>query len=379
MATKYDVFAAIIENAPCKPKDLGFKSPVYMQVSALQKQGWVRKEKSLLIPVKGRTTQNVFRIIRYCLDHGLDHNVFFTKSLSKVLKYLPQGLPDLRPGPLKGNKETTRVLKYLEENQFILKHSRRPARGRMLKHRLLDWSGEFHGIEIVCKEIEKPLLTSKIVEYKVEPVNPFEDRVFSFLTGSAQLEGSTITEGDTRELLLRDVYPDKPSKDVQMVKNLNEALKFIIDNKDEEMTPESIREINKLVMFSLHANAGKYKVIQNRIQGNPSFKTARPEEVPGLVKGFCDELVKVEGKEDLLGKLGSIHNQLQRIHPFSDGNSRTTRMVLNWIIIKHNLPILVLKMGSFDEYMSLTKLSSMRDDENLNQLFMELVVHENSF
>ncbi|MBU2560850.1 MAG: Fic family protein [Nanoarchaeota archaeon] len=379
MATKYDVFAEIIEKAPCKPKDLSFKSPVYMHISSLQKQGWVRKTSGMLVPVNDKTTQNVFKIIKYCFNHGLDHNVFLTKSTGNVLRHLPDGLPDLRPEPLKGNKEMTRVLNYLEENQFILKHSRKPARGRMLKHQLLEWSAEFHGLRIVLRDVERPHLAQKILKLKVEPINPFEGKIFAFLTGSAQLEGSTMTEGNTRDLLLRDIYPDKPSKDIQMVKNLNEALKFIIENKDKEITPERIQEINKLVMFSLHANAGKYKITQNRIQGNPSFKTARPEDVPGLVKEFCDKVAGISKKEDLLEELGHIHNQLQRIHPFSDGNSRTTRMVLNWIIIKHDLPVIILKMGSFDEYLSLTKLSSIRDDESLNQLFLELIVHENIF
>ncbi|MDI6738404.1 MAG: Fic family protein [Nanoarchaeota archaeon] len=376
MTTKYDVFAAIIEKSPCKQNDLDFKSPVYMHISSLQKQGWVRKNHGLLTPVKDKSTQNVFRIIRYCLNHGLDHNAFFTKSMRKVLGCLPQGLPELRPEQLKGNKEITRILKYLEQNQFILKHSIKPAKGRMLKHRLLEWAAEFHGMRIALKLTERPDLIQKILKHKAEPINPFEEKAFSFLAGSAQLEGSTITEGDTRELLLRGIYPDKPSEEIQMVKNLNEALKFIVSNKDREITPERIQEINKLVMFSLHANAGNYKITQNRIQGNPSFKTAKPEEVPRLVKGFCDELAGVDKKETLLRKLGCKHNQLQRIHPFSDGNSRTTRMVLNWIILKHELPIIILKMGSFDEYMSLTKLASMRDDENLNQLFLELIVHE---
>ena len=32
MPTKYDVFAKVIEKAPCKPKDLKFKTPVYIHI-----------------------------------------------------------------------------------------------------------------------------------------------------------------------------------------------------------------------------------------------------------------------------------------------------------------------------------------------------------
>ena len=377
MATKYDVFAEIIEKAPCRVKDLEFKSPVYIHIAALIEMGWVKKKDNLLVPIKTKKTESIFKIVRYSLKHGLNHNLFLTKSMKKILQQLPKSIPDLRPDTLSNNKELTRALQYLEEHQFILQYSKKPARGRLLQHRLLNLSADFHGLKSKLKKYQETDLTNRILKIKVLPLNPFGDKVFAFLTGSAQLEGSTITEGDTKELLLKDIYPDKPAKDIQMVKNLNEALKYIIQNKDEDITPERIMEINKSVMFSLHANAGKYKITQNRIQGNPDFKTARPAEVPSLMQGYCKDLSTIQDKESCLNNLGNLHNQLQRIHPFSDGNSRTTRMVLNWILMKHNLPIVVIKMGSFDEYMDLTKLSKKRDDEKLNQLFLELIVHEN--
>ena len=91
---------------------------------------------------------------------------------------------------------------------------------------------------------------------------------------------------------------------------------------------------------------------------------------------YCETLENISHKEQCLNALGQIHNDLQRIHPFSDGNSRTTRMVLNWVLLNHNLPLLVLKMGCFDEYMDLTKLSKTRDDTRLTELFQHLLLHE---
>ena len=95
--------------------------------------------------------------------------------------------------------------------------------------------------------------------------NPFEKKVFSFLAGSAQLEGSTMTEGDTAELLLNDIYPDKPQKDIQMVKNLNEALKYILNNKEADITPERIKEIN--VVY-----AKDYKVLNDLLIITRNFR-----------------------------------------------------------------------------------------------------------
>jgi len=175
---------------------------------------------------------------------------------------------------------------------------------------------------------------------------------------------------------MNDIYPDKPQKDIQMVKNLNEALQHVLENLDEPITAEHIKQVNKAVMFSLHRHAGKYKITQNRIQGNPDFKVASPSQVPGLVDEFCEYLRKIKSPADCLDKLGYIHNQLQYIHAFADGNSRTTRMILNWIMMKYRLPIIVVKMGCFNEYMGLTKLSRVRNDNLLTFLFWRVMLHE---
>ena len=160
-----------------------------------------------------------------------------------------------------------------------------------------------------------------------------------------------------------------------MVKNLNEALIYVLENIDSEITEEHIKKINYLVMFSMHRHAGKYKITQNKIQGNPDFKTVSPSKVPEYMNNFCSEIKKINF-ENCLDKLGLIHNEFQRIHPFADGNSRTTRMILNWLMMKNGFPLIILKMGSFDEYMNLTKLSKKRDDDELTQLFWNILIHE---
>lgn len=75
-------------------------------------------------------------------------------------------------------------------------------------------------------------------------------------------------------------------------------------------------------------------------------------------------------------QLGFIHNQHQRIHAFVDGNSRTTRLLVNWLLIKFKFPLLIIKTGAFEKYMSLTKLSTKRDDDNLRDFLLHLIFHE---
>ncbi|MCC7574165.1 Fic family protein [Candidatus Woesearchaeota archaeon] len=377
MPTKYDVFAKLIEKSPCRESELGFKSEVYVQLKNLVKIGWVKEQNKFYVPIKNNKTFYAFKTIKYCLKNNLDYNLFFSKNMPLILTDLIKNLPNLRPRKLKNNKDILNILSYLENNQFILVHKKKPYIGIMLRHQLFDYILGVFDIKI---KVPKPNIDFKDVKLKVKkikgkPVNPFDEEIFSFLAGSAQLEGATISIGETRDLLVKDIYPEKPQKDIQMVKNLNEALIYVLENIDEEITEKQIKKINYLIMFSMHRHAGKYKITQNKIQGNPDFKTVIPSKVPEHMNSFCSEIKKINSA-NCLDKLGWIHNEFQRIHPFADGNSRTTRMILNWIMMQNGFPLIILKMGSFDEYMNLTKLSKKRDDDELTQFFWNILVHE---
>ncbi len=376
MPTKYDVFAEVIEKAPCTESELNFRTSVTKQLEELQKVKWVKRIGKIYTPIKSNATTQALAIITYCLKNNLNHNHFFSKNIPLIITQLYEHTPNRRPEKLKGNKDILDLLKYFEKNQFILVSQKRPARGSILKHKLLTHIATLFELPIKAPGFI-PLVKKEIIQtLKPVIINPFETSVFSFLAGSAQLEGSTVSDGETRDIILNDIYPNKPQKDIQMVKNLNEALHYMIKNLDEQITPEHIKQINKAIMFSLHRNAGEYKKSENKIQGNPHFKTIHASQVPLAMIEFCKTLNTFTEKEQILQNIGFMHNELQRIHPFADGNSRTTRMVVNWILAKNHLPLLVFRMGSFDEYMSLTKMSLKRDDVKLTQFMWAVLWHE---
>jgi fido (protein-threonine AMPylation protein) len=373
MPTKYDVFAEIVERAPCKANDLSFETPVYGRIKSLLEMGWIKEVNQKYIPIKNEKTTAAFNIIKYSIQDGLDYNVFFSKNAGQIVNDIFVSAPNLRP--VKGNKDIIDFLNYLEDHQFIILIKKRPKKGIILKHSL------FENL-FVLNNIKKNITTTKYIDvYKqvlelTQELNPFDDSVFSFLSGSARLEGSTVTPGETKELILNDIYPDKPQKDIQMIKNLNEAMHYMFEHLEEKINTQHIKDINRLVIFSLHRHAGKYKIADNKIQGNPDFKTAPPKEVPAAMEKYVAYLNSIKARDECLKNIGYIHNELQSIHPFADGNSRTTRMIINWMLMKFNSPILVLKMGSFEEYMSLTKLSKKRNDQKLSLLMYHLILHE---
>ncbi|MBT7705889.1 Fic family protein [archaeon] len=379
MPTKYDVFAKIIETAPCKPKDLDFNTPVYFHIDSLEKEGWIKKTKEgVIVPVSTKKSKDVFEIIKWSLKNGVDPNIWFKRNLERNLEILSKEAPKINPKQLSSNAKNVEIINFLIDNQFILINKKSPKLGTLLNHQIFGLLQNYYNkkVEIREKLLSFEKIKKLIIKTKKQEVNPFGLKLFEFLAGSAQLEGGTVTIGETVEILTKDIYPDKPSQDIQMVKNLNESFGYVLDHLDEDITLEHIKELNKLALFSLHKGAGQFKKSHNKIAGNPNFKTASPGDVVPLLLNFCEKLNSINSRKEALSELGFIHNEFQYIHPFSDGNSRTTRLIINWFLMKFGLPILILKKGAFEKYMSLTKMSKKRSDDELRNFLLHVVYHE---
>jgi hypothetical protein len=381
MPTKYDVFARIIEKAPCKISELSFKVPIYNHVAEIEKEGLIKKQKGILTPVKSERSKVIFNIIKWSLKNGFNLNIWFRKRTFEVLEKLGGKTTRINLKSISQNYSSLKIIDFLSDNQFLLLHKKKPKLGTLLNNYIFDLVKEYNKKQFEVREkfLDYKEISKLLLRGKRQIINPFENKIFEFLAGSAQLEGSTVTIGETADLLLKEIYPDKPIEDVQMVKNLNLAFDYVLDNFSEELDVEKIKEINNRCLITLHKGGGVFKKTQNKIHGNPNFKIALPSEVPVKIEEFCRQFNKINSREEVLEKIGFIHNEFQYIHPFVDGNSRTTRMLVNWLIMKFNLPLLVLKKGAFEKYMNLTKLSKKRDDDSLRILLLHIMYHEYLF
>src|SRR3989338_2144038 len=70
-----------------------------------------------------------------------------------------------------------------------------------------------------------------------------------------------------------------------------------------------------------------------------------------------------------------FHNEFQHIHPFEDGNSRTTRLITFYLLQSLDVPIFDIPFGMLDEYVSLTKGSRKREDEKLFRSLQKIILY----
>ncbi|MBS1602679.1 MAG: Fic family protein [Bacteroidetes bacterium] len=175
---------------------------------------------------------------------------------------------------------------------------------------------------------------------------------YAIVHHSSSIEGSTLTEVETRLLLEEDITPKgKPLTHSLMTKDHYTALRFVLEAAagKKAITVDFIQQINALVM----KNTGS---IYNTVFGEI-------DATKGMFRmGNVSNLVQVRGDEEQLKLSFSAHFDLVSIHPFYDGNGRTSRLLMNYIQAYHGLPLaIVFKEDKADYYVALQETRKQED------------------
>jgi len=146
------------------------------------------------------------------------------------------------------------------------------------------------------------------------------------------------------------------------------------------LTKESILNYHFLAMQHKPQWAGKIRDEIVTIRGNENFKVADPKDIEPLL----DCLIK---KYNEFGKIrrpllknifeftSYLHNEFQYIHPFFDGNSRTTRLLTFHFLQMNEIPIFDIPLGVLEEYIFSTKGAKRRDDSQLGQVLQQIILY----
>lgn len=159
---------------------------------------------------------------------------------------------------------------------------------------------------------------------------------------SSQMEGAATTRKVAKEMLRKNESPRNHSE--QMVFNNYTTIRFIVDNKNETLTPELLLKIHALMTHkTLHdpTDEGHFRdnneiVVENSITHEIAHTPPCYTEIPSFIESLCD-FVNHEEKELFIHpiiKAIIIHFMIAYIHPFIDGNGRTARALFYWYMLK---------------------------------------------
>lgn len=170
---------------------------------------------------------------------------------------------------------------------------------------------------------------------------------------SNRIEGNTLTLRET-DLVINEglTISGKSMREHLEAINHKEAIDYIkhLLEKDTVLSEKEVLNIHNLVLRGIiPEEAGRYRKVQVMIQGS---KHLPPQ--PYLVgKQMEDYFIWYETHKNILHPIvlaAEMHERLVTIHPFIDGNGRTSRLVMNLILLKSGYVIANIK-GDYEERM----------------------------
>ena len=214
-----------------------------------------------------------------------------------------------------------------------------------------------------------------ILSFILENKEYLEDLITRSTYHSNAIEGSTLTYAETYAILYNDnsfKIEGKEPRELYEAINHKKALELVFENikNNESFDERLIKKLNETINKDIKETKG-YRTVQVFIRGSEHIPPA-PEKIPKLMNYFVYNYNN--DVQDIFIKVARYHIEFEKIHPFEDGNGRTGRILINYELIKNNIPPVVITKDDRVKYFEFIRNN---DITGLAEWFKELSENEN--
>lgn len=194
----------------------------------------------------------------------------------------------------------------------------------------------------------------------------FGDKRFEQIAESNAIEGSTLSVGETQLAILRGITitGHDPAYSEAAV-NLSKALERMVDLANDQAATDigQVKELHTLILGGSPA-AGLFRSAPVLIAGSPHVPPRSWEKIMSAMEDWETWSRKNASAPALLRAI-VLHTWLTHIHPFSDGNGRTSRAVMNLELIRGGLPSVIIRRKDRSRYYEALAESDLEGDLGL--------------
>ena len=189
---------------------------------------------------------------------------------------------------------------------------------------------------------------------------------------SNAIEGNTLTLSETKMILEEGItIGGKELKEHLEVTGNSDAYLLVEEmaSKEKKIDHLVIQQLHQLVTRGQQLDSGQYRTLNVRISGADK----RPSDFLKILPLLDEYLAKINNsKTHPLLLAPFVHHRFVQIHPFSDGNGRVARLLLNLFLMTSGyLPVVLKKEDRLKYYAFLSKA----DKGDLGPL-ADFILHE---
>ncbi len=195
---------------------------------------------------------------------------------------------------------------------------------------------------------------------------------------TTHIEGTHLTLEESEKLFAGKKVPGADPDDTRELLNYREAFDLVTEYLDsgEPITEALLREIHKRLVKGVRgdkASPGQYRKGQNFVVNAKTkqviYTPPSPAEVPGMMGGLVSWLRSEHGVNPVI-EAGVAQFQLVHIHPFDDGNGRTSRLLSTLCLYRKGYDF--KRLFTISEYYDRDRASFYRAIQEVRERGMDL-------
>lgn len=176
--------------------------------------------------------------------------------------------------------------------------------------------------------------------------NLHEDLVLKWTYHSNAIEGNTLTLKETKVALEGITIGGKSLREHFEVINHKEAIGFVEDmvSNNQALTEWHIKALHQLVLKNVDDdNAGRYRTLNVLIAG-AEHRPPNSMLVANDMQNFMAWYDTTAHTMHPVERAARVHADFVKIHPFVDGNGRTSRLLMNLELLKAGFPAALIQV-----------------------------------
>jgi len=202
-----------------------------------------------------------------------------------------------------------------------------------------------------------------------------KDEYVRFAQGSASVEGNSLSLLETTQIMDKGIAIEgKPMYEIQEIINLQNVERKIFSKK-QKLTEKLIKKIHKEILYTFEKkHPGKYRTEPIYITGS-SHIPPNARDIQKLMNSFMDYYLNNKDKVYPVELTSYLHVFFESVHPFSDGNGRTGRELLNLILMDNGFPRVIINLKNRKRYVHLLEtLQNSKEYNKFSTFIYELLI-----
>lgn len=191
----------------------------------------------------------------------------------------------------------------------------------------------------------------------------FEDFVTRAVYNSNAIEGSTLTKNETYALIFDSNHCpiNANAKEIHQAINHKRAMMQMLEriHRNEPLTEEYLMQINDIINENI-LFGGAYREDPAVVSGSSKVFPG-PDEIAEFLRTFINRYNELVAQGNpTMEDVADLHIQFENIHPFTDGNGRTGRILINSMLISSGQTPIAIPLDLRNDYYKLLETNNVK-------------------